>query len=110
MVSSYDAGRLPLEDEPEVSTLTLEEIFIALTGRAGGGPMRGFVAVFEREFHERRLLWVVALVLSLVPVVLPLVPGLLPGGASAEDLRSGLAFGLAALLAASARAVPGRPR
>ncbi len=62
--------------------------------------MRGFVAVFEREFHERRLLWVVALVLSLVPVVLPLVPGLLPGGASAEDLRSGLAFGLAALLAA----------
>src|SRR4029077_12545575 len=69
-------------------------------GWRGGGPMRGFAAVFEREFYERRLLWVVALVLSLVPVVLPLMPGLLPGGASVEDLRSGLAFGLAALLAA----------
>jgi ABC-2 type transport system ATP-binding protein len=33
VVSSFDAGRLPLEDEPEVTTLTLEEIFIALTGR-----------------------------------------------------------------------------
>jgi hypothetical protein len=62
--------------------------------------MRGFAAVFEREFYERRLLWGVALVLSLAPVVLPLVPGLLPGGASVEDLRSGLAFGLAGLLAA----------
>jgi ABC-2 type transport system ATP-binding protein len=31
VVSRYDEGSLPAEDEPEVSTLTLEEIFIALT-------------------------------------------------------------------------------
>lgn len=62
--------------------------------------MKGFVAVLEREIFERRLLAVVALVLGLVPIVLPLVPGLLPGGFSAEDLRSGLAIGLAMLLTA----------
>jgi hypothetical protein len=60
--------------------------------------MKGFVAVLEREIFERRLLAVVALILGLVPIVLPLVPGLLPGGFSAEDLRSGLAIGLAMLL------------
>ena len=32
VVSNYDEGRLPVEDGPEVSSLTLEEIFIALTG------------------------------------------------------------------------------
>jgi hypothetical protein len=62
--------------------------------------MKGFVAVLEREIFERRLLAVVALILGLVPLVLPLVPGLLPGGFSSEDLRSGLAIGLAMLLTA----------
>jgi hypothetical protein len=60
--------------------------------------MRGFVAVVEREIYERRLLAVVALTLSLVAVALPLVPGFLPGGFSVQDLRGGLAFGLAMLL------------
>ncbi|HTG32373.1 MAG TPA: ABC transporter ATP-binding protein [Thermoanaerobaculia bacterium] len=32
VVSRYDAGSLPVEDGPEVTSLTLEEIFIALTG------------------------------------------------------------------------------
>ena len=32
VVSRYDEGSLPVEDGPEVSSLTLEEIFIALTG------------------------------------------------------------------------------
>jgi ABC-2 type transport system ATP-binding protein len=32
VVSQFDAGSLPAEDEPEVSVVTLEEIFIALTG------------------------------------------------------------------------------
>ena len=60
--------------------------------------MKGFVAVLEREISERRLLALVAFILGLVPLALPLVPGLLPGGFSAEDLRSGLAIGLTALL------------
>ena len=34
VVSKYDEGRLVREDEPEVSALTLEEIFIAVTGSA----------------------------------------------------------------------------
>ena len=32
VVSRYDEGSLPVEDSPEVTSLTLEEIFIALTG------------------------------------------------------------------------------
>jgi ABC-2 type transport system ATP-binding protein len=32
VVSRYDEGSLPVEDGPEVTSLTLEEIFIALTG------------------------------------------------------------------------------
>ncbi|HEY0512400.1 MAG TPA: hypothetical protein VGH73_10875 [Thermoanaerobaculia bacterium] len=60
--------------------------------------MRGFAAVLGREIHERRLLAVVALALGLMPLTLPLMPGLLPGGFSIQDLRSGLAFGLAMLL------------
>ena len=35
VVSRYDEERLVREDEPEVSALTLEEIFIAVTGAAG---------------------------------------------------------------------------
>ncbi len=38
--------------------------------------MRGFVAVFEREIVERRLLPLAALVLGLVPLAAPLLPGL----------------------------------
>jgi len=34
VVANYDEGRLTAEDEPEVTPLTLEEIFIALTGAA----------------------------------------------------------------------------
>jgi hypothetical protein len=62
--------------------------------------MKGFVAVLQREIFERRLLALVAFILGLVPLALPLAPGLLPEGFSAEDLRSGLAIGLAALLTA----------
>jgi ABC-2 type transport system ATP-binding protein len=36
VVSRYEEGSLPVEDEPEVSALTLEEIFIALTGSMDG--------------------------------------------------------------------------
>jgi hypothetical protein len=62
--------------------------------------MRGFVAVFQRELFERRLLALVALALGLVAVALPLMPGLLPGagGTAVVDLQGGIAFGFALLL------------
>lgn len=60
--------------------------------------MRGFVAVFERELFERRLLAVVALALGLAAAALPVVPGFRPGGATVADLQGGMAFGLALLL------------
>jgi hypothetical protein len=60
--------------------------------------MRAFLAVFEREVYERRLLGVVALVLGLAAVAAPAVPGLRPGGVSSEDLRNGMALGFALLL------------
>jgi hypothetical protein len=55
--------------------------------------MRGFVAVFEREIVERRLLPLAALVLGLVPLAAPLLPGL--PAASPAEMRSGVAMGLA---------------
>jgi len=60
--------------------------------------MKTFLAVFEREVYERRLLGVVALVLGLTAVAAPAVPGLRPGGVSPEDLRNGMALGFALLL------------
>ncbi|HEV7504841.1 MAG TPA: hypothetical protein VGS07_08025 [Thermoanaerobaculia bacterium] len=58
--------------------------------------MRGFVAVFEREIVERRLLPLAALALGLVPLAAPLLPGL-PSGSPAE-VRSGVALGLALII------------
>ncbi|HYX24354.1 MAG TPA: hypothetical protein VFC23_09405 [Thermoanaerobaculia bacterium] len=58
--------------------------------------MRGFLAVFEREIVERRLLAVAALALGLVPPMVPLLPGM-PATSPAE-LRSGVALGLALVL------------
>jgi hypothetical protein len=58
--------------------------------------MRGFLAVFEREIVERRLLLAAALVLGLVPLLAPLLPGMPP--ARPAELRSGTALGLALVL------------
>ncbi|HSS51321.1 MAG TPA: hypothetical protein VLX28_20450 [Thermoanaerobaculia bacterium] len=58
--------------------------------------MRGFVAVFEREIVERRLLLLGALILGLVPLAAPLVPGL--PAASPAEVRSGVALGLALII------------
>ncbi|MEA2603525.1 MAG: hypothetical protein QOF89_4517 [Acidobacteriota bacterium] len=58
--------------------------------------MRGFLAVFEREIVERRLLLAAALVLGLVPLLAPLLPGM-PSGPPAE-LRGGTALGIALVL------------
>jgi hypothetical protein len=58
--------------------------------------MRGFVAVFEREIVERRLLPLAALVLGLVPLAAPLLPGL-PYSPPAV-IRSGVALGLALIV------------
>jgi len=48
--------------------------------------MRGFLAVFERELVERRLLAAAALLLGLVPLVTPLLPGL--GHLGGPEVRS----------------------
>jgi hypothetical protein len=58
--------------------------------------MRGFVAVFEREIVERRLLPLAALALGLVPLAAPLLPGL-PSSPPAV-IRSGVALGLALIV------------
>lgn len=58
--------------------------------------MRGFVAVFEREIVERRLLPLAALALGLVPLAAPLLPGL--PAASPVEVRSGVALGLALIV------------
>lgn len=58
--------------------------------------MRGFLAVFEREIVERRLLLVAALVLGLVPLLAPLLPGM--PSARPSELRDGTALGLALVL------------
>ena len=96
VVSRYAEEHLPVEDGPEVSSLTLEEIFIALTGGMEGERMRGFVAVLRREVFERRLLVLLALALGLIAVALPLLPGFQPGGVASADLQGGMALGLRA--------------
>jgi hypothetical protein len=58
--------------------------------------MRGFVAVFEREIAERKLLPLAALALGLVPLAAPLLPGL--PAASPAEVRSGVALGLALIV------------
>jgi hypothetical protein len=60
--------------------------------------MRGFLAVFEREVAERRLLAVAALAFGLIAVAVPLVPGLHKGGLTPSDVRGGVALGFALLL------------
>ncbi|MFY9825587.1 MAG: hypothetical protein WAM82_29710 [Thermoanaerobaculia bacterium] len=55
--------------------------------------MKGFVAVFEREIVERRLLPLAALVLGLVPLAAPLLPGI--PASPLPVIRSGVALGLA---------------
>ncbi len=60
--------------------------------------MRGFAAVFGREFFERRLLALVALCLGLAAVALPRMPGFRPGGVPVADIQGGMAFGFALLL------------
>src|SRR4051812_36820470 len=58
--------------------------------------MRGFLAIFEREIVERRLLAVAALALGLIPPMVPLLPGM--PSASPAELRSGVALSLALVL------------
>lgn len=60
--------------------------------------MRGFLAVFERELTERRLLAIAALGFGLIAAALPLVPGVQAGGLTPEDVRGGVALGFALLL------------
>jgi hypothetical protein len=69
--------------------------------------MKGFLAVFERELAERRLLAAAALLLGLVPLAMPLLPGI--GQHGGPEVRSATAlalalcftFGLALILGAS---------
>jgi hypothetical protein len=69
--------------------------------------MRGFLAVFEREVAERRLLAAAALILGLVPLAAPWLPGLGerggPGVRNATALALALcfSFGLALILGSS---------
>jgi hypothetical protein len=56
--------------------------------------MRGLLAVFRREFGERRAVLWAAAVMSLVPVVVPVIRGL--GGVDTVQTRSSIAFLLAA--------------
>ncbi len=58
--------------------------------------MRGFVAVFEREIVERRLLPLAALMLGLVPLAAPLLPGM--ASSPPAVIRSGVALGLALIV------------
>jgi hypothetical protein len=55
--------------------------------------MRGFLAVFEREVIERRLVFLVSLVLGLVPLVAPLLPQ--AGQRGGSDVRNAVAVALA---------------
>ncbi len=69
--------------------------------------MRGFLAVFEREVVERRLLAGAALLLGLVPLAVPWLPGLQQRGSSEVRTATAVALalccslGLALLLGAS---------
>lgn len=60
--------------------------------------MRGFLAVFERELAERRVLAAAALAFGLFAVAVPLLPGLEKGGLTAAEVRGGVATGFALLL------------
>jgi len=62
--------------------------------------MKGFLAVFERELAERRLLAAMGLGFGIVAVVLPLLPGFQRTGSTLAELRGGLAFAVALLLSA----------
>jgi len=62
--------------------------------------MRGFLAVFERELAERRLLAAAALGFGVVAVVVPLLPGFQRGGSTLAELRGGMALVLAMILSA----------
>lgn len=60
--------------------------------------MRGFLAVFERELAERRILAVAALGFGLIAVALPLMPGLQVGGLTPLEVRGGVALGFSLLM------------
>lgn len=60
--------------------------------------MRGFLAVFERELTERRLLAVAALSFGLIAVAVPLMPGVEVGGLTPPEVRGGVALGFAFLM------------
>lgn len=62
--------------------------------------MRGFLAVFERELAERRLLAAAAVGFGVVAVVLPLLPAFQRSVSTPAELRGGLALALAMLLSA----------
>lgn len=60
--------------------------------------MRGFLAVFEREIVERRVLAIAALGFGLVAVAIPLLPGSRAGGISPAEMRGSVALGFCVLL------------
>ena len=62
--------------------------------------MRGFLAVFERELAERRVLAVAALAFGLIAVAVPLLPGSRAGGLAVSEVRGGVALAFALLLSA----------
>lgn len=60
--------------------------------------MRAFLAVFEREITERRLLAAAALAFGLIAVTLPALPGIRAQGMTLAEARGGVALGFALLL------------
>lgn len=60
--------------------------------------MRGFLAVFEREITERRMLALAALGFGLVAAAIPLLPGLRVGGFSPAEVRGSIALGFCLIL------------
>ncbi|HEV2856229.1 MAG TPA: hypothetical protein VHC97_25795 [Thermoanaerobaculia bacterium] len=60
--------------------------------------MKVFLAVFERELVERRMLAAAALAFGLFAVAVPLIPGFAKGGLTAAEVRGGVAIGFALLL------------
>lgn len=67
--------------------------------------MRAFLAVFGREVIERRLLFLVALLVGLVPLAAPLLPG--AASQNPDDLRGSVALILSALLTLALSAILG---